>query len=163
MKDHIILIPARLGSTRLPNKPLAEINGITMIQRVYNIARKANIGDVYVACCEEKVVENIKEIGGRAILTDPEIQTGTDRIYNALLQIDNYQKYKFVTNLQGDLPNISPIILTEILNLLRSVENADITTAITSINNKEDETNPNVVKAIIENKKEKSCDKSRNL
>ena len=80
-KKVIIIIPARLASTRLPNKPLAMIEGKTMIQRVYEQALKANLGEVIIAIDGEKIADEIKKFGGKFILTNPDLQSGTDRIY----------------------------------------------------------------------------------
>ncbi len=102
----VVIIPSRMASKRFPNKPLAKINGIPMIQRVWNQAIKAQLGDVYVACSEKEVFNVIKENGGNVIMTNPDLQSGTDRVYYALLQIDNYKKYRSVINLQGDMPLI---------------------------------------------------------
>ena len=80
----VIIIPARMASKRFPGKPMVLIDGIPMIQRVWQQAIKANIGDTYVACCEKEVFELISSQGGNAIITDPELQSGTDRVYAAL-------------------------------------------------------------------------------
>ena len=104
----LILIPARMASTRLPNKPLAIIAGKPMIQRVWEQAKLSNIGDVVVACSEKEVFDLIKSIGGNAILTNPNIPSGTDRIFQATVSIENMDQYESIINLQGDLPLINP-------------------------------------------------------
>ena len=104
----LILIPARMASTRLPNKPLAIIAGKPMIQRVWEQAKISNIGDVVVACSEKEVFDLIKSIGGNAILTNPNIPSGTDRIFQATVSIENIDQYESIINLQGDLPLINP-------------------------------------------------------
>ena len=104
----LILIPARMASTRLPNKPLAIIAGKPMIQRVWEQAKLSNIGDVVVACSEKEVFDLIKSIGGNAILTNPNIPSGTDRIFQATMSIENMDQYESIINLQGDLPLINP-------------------------------------------------------
>ena len=104
----LILIPARMASSRFPNKPMALINGKPMIQRVWEQAISSNLGEVIVACCEPEVLQCIKSIGGRAILTDPDLPSGTDRIYQALHKVDNSDQFDSIINLQGDMPIISP-------------------------------------------------------
>jgi len=104
----LILIPARMASVRLPNKPLAIIAGKPMIQRVWEQAKLSNIGDVVVACSEKEVFDLIKSIGGNAILTNPNIPSGTDRIFQATMSIENMDQYESIINLQGDLPLINP-------------------------------------------------------
>jgi len=104
----LILIPARMASVRLPNKPLAIIAGKPMIQRVWEQAKLSNIGDVVVACSEKEVFDLIQSIGGNAILTNPNIPSGTDRIFQATMSIENMDQYESIINLQGDLPLINP-------------------------------------------------------
>ena len=82
----IIIIPARMASQRFPNKPMALIDGIPMIQRVWEKAKLANIGEVVVACCEKIVFDKINSIGGTAIMTNPDLPSGTDRVYEAYLK-----------------------------------------------------------------------------
>ena len=84
----IVLIPARLGSTRLPDKPLASIAGEPMIVHVWRRATAANVGPVVVACAEPAIAEAVRAAGGEAILTDPALPSGTDRIFAALQSLD---------------------------------------------------------------------------
>jgi 3-deoxy-manno-octulosonate cytidylyltransferase (CMP-KDO synthetase) len=142
-KKIIIIIPARLASTRLPNKPLAIIEGKTMIQRVYEQALKANLGEVVIATDGEKIANEIKKFGGKFILTNPDLQSGTDRIYSAykLLKED----FDIIVNVQGDLPNIDPNVISECVNL--ALENdCDIATSASKISDISEINNPNVVK-----------------
>ena len=142
-KKVIIIIPARLASTRLPNKPLAIIEGKTMIQRVYEQALKANLGEVIIATDGEKIANEIKKFGGKYILTNPDLQSGTDRIYSAykLLKED----FDVIVNVQGDLPNIDPNVISECVNL--ALENdCDIATVASKISDISEINNPNVVK-----------------
>src|SRR5690242_21147825 len=83
-KKSAIFIPARMASTRLPNKPLADICGKPMIVHVLERSKKSNVEDVYVACAEQEIADVVKKHGGKAILTDPNHPSGTDRIYEAL-------------------------------------------------------------------------------
>ena len=139
----IIIIPARLASTRLPNKPLAMIEGKTMIQRVYEQALKANLGEVIIATDGEKIANEIKKFGGKYILTNPDLQSGTDRIYSAYKLLK--QDFDIIVNVQGDLPNIDPNVISECVNL--ALENdCDIATSASKISDISEINNPNVVK-----------------
>ena len=103
----IVIIPARMASKRFPNKPMAKIKGIPMIERVWQQAINSNIGKVYVACSEKDVFELIKDKGGNAIMTDPNLPSGTDRVYEGFKQIQNLDELDSIINLQGDMPLIS--------------------------------------------------------
>ena len=107
----IILIPARLASTRLPNKPLALIGDAPMIVQVWRRAVASGIGEVVVACDSEAIKQAVENAGGRAVLTDPDLPSGSDRIYAALCQIDAQKKYDVVINVQGDMPLLEPKIV----------------------------------------------------
>jgi 3-deoxy-manno-octulosonate cytidylyltransferase (CMP-KDO synthetase) len=155
MKNKIaIFIPARLASIRLPNKPLADICGQTMIQRVYNQALKADLGEVFIACDSEKMALEIKKFTNKYIITNPDLPSGTDRIYAALksLSKENTADFEVIINLQGDLPDIDPVIIRRAgISCLKN--NHDIVTLASIIEDKNEITNPNVVKiAIAENK-----------
>ncbi len=104
----IIIIPSRMASTRFPGKPLVNIAGKPMIQRVWQQAIESKLGEVVVACSETQVFDVITNLGGRAILTNPNLPSGTDRIYSALTQLDNHNEYDYIINLQGDMPLILP-------------------------------------------------------
>ena len=142
-KKVIIIIPARLASTRLPNKPLAMIDGKTMIQRVYEQALKANLGKVFIATDGLEIGNEVKKFGGNYILTNPDLQSGTDRIYSAykLLKED----FDIIVNVQGDLPNIDPKVITECTNLALESD-CDIATVASKITDISEINNPNVVK-----------------
>ncbi len=115
----IILIPARMGSTRLPNKVLADIAGVPMIVHVLRRAMEADLGPVAVACGEPEIAETVTAAGGRAVLTDSALPSGSDRIFAALQEIDAAEKHDVVINLQGDLPSIDPEYLAAVLKPLR--------------------------------------------
>jgi len=104
----LILIPARMASTRFPNKPMIRIQGKPMIQRVWEQAIASKLGNVIVACSEKVVFECITSLGGTAILTDPNLPSGTDRIFAAIKKIDNINQLDSIINLQGDMPIIDP-------------------------------------------------------
>ena len=106
--DTIILIPARMASTRLPGKPLADIAGLPMIVHVLRRGEEAGIGPVVVAAAEAELADAVRQAGGRAILTDPDLPSGSDRIAAALQELDPSGTVEYIVNLQGDLPTISP-------------------------------------------------------
>jgi 3-deoxy-manno-octulosonate cytidylyltransferase (CMP-KDO synthetase) len=144
----LTLIPARLGSTRLPNKPLADISGSPMIVQVIQRALDAGITDICVAAAEKEIVEVVEKAGGKAILTDPGQPSGTDRIYEAFKKMHHNQEVDIIVNLQGDLPTIEPKVIKAAIDLIKE-GNYDITTAVCEIKDEEEKNNPNVVKAII--------------
>ena len=144
----IIVIPARMASTRLPNKPLADINGKPMIVHVFNNAKKADIGRVIVATDNEEIAKIIKNNGGEAFMTPSNLSSGTLRVGNALAQIT--EKYAFVINLQGDMPNIQPDVIHLIKDGLIEYKNADIMTAVYELDkSNSDIKKTNVVKAVL--------------
>ena len=147
---NLIIIPARLESTRLPNKPLADINGEPMIAHVYKRAKEANIAKVIVAAGNVEIKEVIQNIGGEAILTNPDHASGSDRIYEALNMYDKESKFDIIVNLQGDLPNIHKDALSKIISLLES-NDADISTLGVKISSEEEFLNKNIVKAYVKN------------
>ena len=101
-----IIIPARMASQRFPNKPMAKINGIPMIERVWRQGINSKVGDVFVACSEEEVFNLIISKGGKAIMTDPNLHSGTDRVFAAFNLLENKEDYESIINLQGDMPLI---------------------------------------------------------
>ena len=106
MPNAIVLIPARLASTRLPGKPLADLNGAPMIVHVFRRAHAAAIGDVVVATDSEAVAAAVEKAGGRAVMTRSDHVSGSDRIYEALEAVDPEHSVDIVVNVQGDLPTI---------------------------------------------------------
>src|SRR5499426_1586770 len=108
MPDAIILIPARLASTRLPGKPLADLNGAPMIAHVLRRAEAAGVGEVVVATDSEPVAAAVEKAGGRAVMTRSDHASGSDRIYEALEALDPEHDVGIVVNVQGDLPTIDP-------------------------------------------------------
>ncbi len=145
MNDTIIIIPARIGSTRLPRKPLLKINGREMILHVWDKAKKTKADRVVVASDSPEIAEVISKEGGEAIITSTAHQSGTDRIYEALNKLDNEKSYKYVINLQGDLPNITSNIINLGIDKIRNT-NADILTYYREIDDTNEVSNPNIVK-----------------
>jgi 3-deoxy-manno-octulosonate cytidylyltransferase (CMP-KDO synthetase) len=107
-RNPIIMIPSRLASTRLPNKPLADIAGAPMIVHVWRRAVAAELAPVVVACGDRQIAEVIESAGGRAVLTDRDLPTGSDRIQAAISRLDPERAHDAVINVQGDLPLIDP-------------------------------------------------------
>lgn len=146
--DTVVLIPARMASTRLPNKPLADIAGLPMIVQVLRRAQEADVGPVVVACAEREIADAVERAGGIAIMTNPSHPSGTDRIFEALTIFDPQKKYQHIVNVQGDLPTLNPHIIVEALSLLLT-SGVDIGTLVAEITDPEERTNPNVVKAVL--------------
>lgn len=146
--EPLILIPARMASTRLPGKPLADIHGEPMIVHVWRRARESNVGRVVVAAAESAIVDAVIRAGGEAVLTNPDHPSGSDRIFEAATKLDPDQRHDIVVNLQGDLPTLDPALVRAVADAL-AVSRADIATLATEIYDASERTNPNVVKAVI--------------
>jgi 3-deoxy-manno-octulosonate cytidylyltransferase (CMP-KDO synthetase) len=147
MPDTIILIPARMASTRLPGKPLADIAGLPMIVHVLRRALAAKIGEAVVATDSEAVAAAVEKSGGHAIMTRADHLSGSDRIYEALATLDPERRVGIVVNVQGDLPTVEPANIRAALGPLADPA-VDIATLAAVITDQADLTNPNVVKAI---------------
>ncbi|MES2293122.1 MAG: 3-deoxy-manno-octulosonate cytidylyltransferase [Pseudomonadota bacterium] len=144
----ILLIPARLASTRLPAKPLAVIGGVPMIVRVLRQAEAAGLGPVAVAAGEAEIVTAVENAGGRAVLTDPGLPSGSDRIHAALAMLDPEGRHDVVINLQGDLPALDPGQIRAVAKALQD-SGADIATLAAEITDPAERDNPSVVKAVV--------------
>ena len=144
----ILLIPARLASTRLPAKPLADIAGTPMIVRVLRQAVAAGLGPVVVAAGEQEIVSAVEAAGGRAVLTDPDLPSGSDRIHAALEKLDPQRRHDVVINLQGDLPALDPAQIRAVASALIK-SGADIATLAAEIADPAERDNPSVVKAVV--------------
>jgi 3-deoxy-manno-octulosonate cytidylyltransferase (CMP-KDO synthetase) len=116
----VVLIPARLAATRLPDKPLLPIGGVPMIVHVWRRAVEADLGPVVVACAEQVIADAVRAAGGEAVLTDPALPSGTDRIHQALGRLDPERRYELVVNVQGDLPVLEPPTLGRALYFTRA-------------------------------------------
>ena len=108
MSNPILIIPARMTSTRLPGKPLADIHGAPMIVHVWRRAVEAKAGPVVVACAEREIADAVARAGGKAVLTRADHPAGSDRVHEAVAQIDPARRHDVVVNLQGDLPTLDP-------------------------------------------------------
>ena len=118
----IVLIPARMKSERLPNKPLAEIAGLPMIVQVLRRAEEAALGRVAIACAEQEIADAVRDHGGEAVLTDPGHPSGSDRIWEALQTLDPGGKHDAIVNIQGDLPVLDPAVPRAALAMLDRAE-----------------------------------------
>lgn len=143
----IILIPARMGSTRLPGKPMADINGRPMILHVLARALAADVAPVAVACSELEVAEAVQAAGGRAVLTDPDLPSGSDRVHQALERLDAEGEFDVAINLQGDLPGIHPAQLKAVLEPLENPQ-FDVGTIVAPMVSLEDVASISAVKAV---------------
>jgi 3-deoxy-manno-octulosonate cytidylyltransferase (CMP-KDO synthetase) len=143
----IVLIPARMASTRLPGKPMADLHGEPMIAHVWRRAVEADVGPVLVAADDRRIVDAIEAVGGRAILTQAHHASGSDRIFEAIGAFDPHGRHDVIVNVQGDLPTIEASAVRAALGPLRdaSVDTATLATPITRAEERDD---PNVVKAI---------------
>jgi 3-deoxy-manno-octulosonate cytidylyltransferase (CMP-KDO synthetase) len=143
----LVLIPARMASTRLPGKMLLDIAGLPMIVHVLRRAEAANIGRVAVATDTPEIAAAIKSHGGEAVMTSADHPSGSDRIYEALGKLDPSGQTEIVINLQGDFPTIRPDNIRDVLGPL-SDPAVDIATLAAEIHTAEESSNPNVVKMI---------------
>ncbi|GAA3055903.1 3-deoxy-manno-octulosonate cytidylyltransferase [Rhizobium viscosum] len=143
----LVLIPARMASTRLPGKPLADICGLPMIVQVAKRAQEAEIGRVVIAVDDQQVFDTVAAAGFEVVMTRQDHQSGSDRIFEALNKVDPDAKAKIIVNVQGDLPTIEPETVRAALRPLEN-EAVDIGTLTTEIDNEEDKTAPHIVKVV---------------
>ena len=144
----LIVIPVRMASKRFPNKPMALINGKPMVQLVWEQAISSAIGEVVVACCEKEIYELITSLGGKAISTNPDLLTGTDRVYAAIEKTKNINQYESIINLQGDMPLINSKDINMVNFPLQ--QGYDIGTLVTNFSDISEAKDKNVTKASIE-------------
>lgn len=147
-KNPIVLIPSRLASTRLPDKPLADIHGLPMIVHCLRRAQEAGFARVAVACGDVQIADAVTAAGGEAVLTDPAHPSGSDRIFEALQKLDPKAEHDAVINLQGDLPAIDPKVIAAALTPLADPA-IDIATLATPIVDQHEVDDRNVVKAVL--------------
>lgn len=147
LHETLVLIPARMASTRLPGKPLADICGLPMIVQVALRAKDADVGRIVVAVDHQDTFDAVTAAGFEAVMTRVDHQSGSDRIHEALLKCDPEGRAKIVINVQGDLPTIEPETIRAALRPLED-EAVDIATLTVEIEDEEEKTNPNVVKVV---------------
>lgn len=145
----IVVIPARLAATRLPGKPLAEIAGRPMIVHVWQRAVAAAVGPVVVAAGDAAIAEAVRAAGGEAVLTQPDLPSGSDRIAAALALLDPEGRHDAVVNLQGDLPEIAPAAIRTVLAALDRPD-TDIATLAAPFADAAEAAGPDMVKAVVE-------------
>ena len=143
----LVLIPARMASTRLPGKPLAAIAGAPMIVQVMRRALEAQIGRVIVATDTQAVADAVVAHGGEAVMTRADHESGSDRIWEAVQAVDPQGSARYIVNVQGDLPTIEPALIAASLAPLRDGQ-ADIATLAAQIRDPQERENPNVVKVV---------------
>jgi 3-deoxy-manno-octulosonate cytidylyltransferase (CMP-KDO synthetase) len=142
----IIIIPARMASTRLPGKPLADINGKPMIVHVLERGWDADLGPVAVACGDTVIADAVRAAGGRAVLTDPDLPSGSDRVFAALAELDPDRRHDVVVNLQGDVPTITAAQLRPVIAPLDDPA-CDIGTLVLPIASEQEANTASFVKA----------------
>ncbi len=149
MTDHqIVIIPARLAATRLPGKVLADIAGRPMIVHALQRAQEAGVGPVAIACCEQDVADVVEAAGARAVMTDPDLPSGSDRVHAALAAIDPEGRFQIVVNMQADYPTTDPAAIRAAVAALADPD-VDIATLAAPITLADERTDPNVVKAVV--------------
>ncbi len=146
----IVVIPARLASTRLPNKPLLDIAGKPMVQRVWERARQSAASRVVVATDDARVADAVTQFGGEVCMTKTTHESGTDRIQEVAAQLDLADD-QIVVNVQGDEPLIPPKVINQVAQNLAGSERAGIATLAKPIRHADDIFNPNVVKVVVDN------------
>lgn len=144
----LVVIPVRMASTRLPGKPLADIAGEPMIVHVWRRAKEADIGRVVVAAAEHEIAAAVSAAGGEAVLTEPDLPSGSDRVYDAVQKVDPEEQYDGIINLQGDMPILEPGLIRDLAAGLAGSQ-ADIVTLAAEITDPSERSDPNVVKAVI--------------
>ena len=147
MQNPLVLIPARLSATRLPNKPLAEIAGEPMIVHTWRRAVEAGIGPVAVATDAPAIADAVRRVGGRAVMTRSDHASGSDRIHEAVGSLDPAGRHDVVVNVQGDFPTIDPRSIAASVRPLAD-RSVDIGTLVCVITRDDERANPNVVKMV---------------
>ena len=147
MQRTLVVIPARMQSTRLPGKPLADIGGVPMIVRVWRRAMAAETGRVVVAADSEAIIAAVRQAGGEAVMTRPDHASGSDRVFEAVNHVDPEGDFEIILNLQGDLPTLEPRLAVDCVAPLLD-KGPDIATIAAEIKDAAERTNPNVVKVV---------------
>ncbi|MDC0477172.1 3-deoxy-manno-octulosonate cytidylyltransferase [Pelagibacteraceae bacterium] len=150
MNKIAIIIPSRLDALRLPNKPLELINNKEMILHVYDVAKKTNTGDVYVATPDQKIIDVISNHGGKAILTSLDHQTGTDRVFE-VFKNELKKEPSIIVNLQGDMPNIDPEAISDLVLYMQKGK-CDVGTLASKFSTETELADKNNVKVVVKEK-----------
>ena len=146
--DTLIVIPIRMASLRLPGKPLVEINGKAMVAHVWERAILSKCGDVIVACCDKEAKDYLKKNNIPFVMTKKKLNSGTDRVYSAVDALFKKNTYKYIINLQGDVPNISPKSIKK-LSLIIKQKSVAMATLVSKIKNKKFINDKDIVKVAI--------------
>ena len=150
-KKLIVTIPARLAATLLPNKPLADIHGRPMIVHVWErvVAAIGSVDQVIVAAGDAEIVDVMQSAGGRVVLTDPDLPSGSDRVFRAIQEIEKQDglTLEHIINVQGDLPTLAPELVKKTADLLQ--DGSEMASLVAEIKDPREIDNPNVVKAIV--------------
>ncbi|MGH6815792.1 MAG: 3-deoxy-manno-octulosonate cytidylyltransferase [Hyphomicrobiaceae bacterium] len=147
MPEALIVIPARLHATRLPGKPLADIHGTPMIVHVWRRAVAANVGPAIVATDAEAIRSVVRAVGGDVAMTRSDHVSGSDRVFEAVTQVDAAGTFGEIVNLQGDLPTLDPRLVRACLAPLQTA-GPDIATLAAEIVEENERTAPSVVKVV---------------
>lgn len=145
----LIIIPARMGSSRLPGKPLADIHGLPMIVHVMRCAENAEAARVCVACAEQEIADAVIAAGGEAVMTPADLPSGTDRVRVAADILDPDKEHDIIVNVQGDMPTLDPRLVSDVIRALGGNDDCDIATAVVATDCQREKQDPNVVKAVI--------------
>jgi 3-deoxy-manno-octulosonate cytidylyltransferase (CMP-KDO synthetase) len=154
MTKTLILIPSRMAATRLPGKPLLKINNLSIISHVFKRAEEANIGEVVVATDDQEILKDVLKNGGKAILTNKNHQTGTDRVYEAFKKL-NIKNIDYILNLQGDEPDINKDDIINLNNFMIK-QDTEMGTLAAKIQDEKMLNNKNLVKVITDKKLKES-------
>ena len=146
--DTLIVIPIRLASSRLPGKPLINISGKAMIEHVWEKAKLSKCGDVIVACCDKEARDYLKKKKISYVMTKKKLNSGTDRVYDAMNSLLKKDSYKYIINLQGDVPNISPNIIKKLALVIRQ-KSVAMATLVSKIKDTKFINDKNIVKVAI--------------
>ena len=150
MNKTAIIIPSRLDAQRLPNKPLKIINDKEMILHVYEAAKNSGAGEVFVATPDQKIVNLVESSGGNAILTASDHETGTDRVFEVFQKTLNSNP-NIIVNLQGDMPNIEPEAIKNLINYM-DLDKCEIGTLASDISSDAELDDQNIVKVLVKDK-----------
>ncbi|MFT5725423.1 MAG: 3-deoxy-manno-octulosonate cytidylyltransferase (CMP-KDO synthetase) [Bacteroidia bacterium] len=145
----LIVIPARYDSERFPGKPLEKIDGVTLIERVYEKCLQTNAEDVIVATDDQRIFDHVQGFDGNVCLTSSSHNNGTERIIEAVERLmDAGEEYECVINVQGDEPLIDPKDINKLIEVFED-DDTDIATLVKKISDVSELSNPNVVKAVL--------------
>jgi 3-deoxy-manno-octulosonate cytidylyltransferase (CMP-KDO synthetase) len=153
MPNIVAIIPARMASIRFPNKPMVKILGMPMIGHVYHRSRLSKcLSDVWVATCDQEIVDYIESIGGKAVMTADSHQRASDRAAEALLLIEKKTEkpVHYVAMIQGDEPMLKPQMIDELVSPLHNNSSLQVINLMTKIDSADEFENANAVKVVVD-------------